>query len=179
MSEKVTGKAFDLKLFRRLMIYMRSYRLQFIVSTISVLSLAGLAAIYPVLLRDIVNEYILNKDAKLLLYFCLILLGVQLLQVIFQLLYIYFTNWLGQYIIKDIRTELFARMLRFKMQYFNSSPVGRSVTRVVSDTETIASIFYYYKRSVANGCNNYGDVLYGLAISTYSTCHYTSANLCH
>ncbi len=141
MSEKVTGKVFDLKLFKRLLTYIRAYRFQFLISTISVLILAALAAIYPVLLRDIVDDFIINKNAEQLLIFSLLLLGVKILQVIFQFLYIFFTNWLGQHIIKDIRTQLFDRMLRFKMQYFNTSPVGKLVTRVVSDTETIASIF--------------------------------------
>ena len=141
MSEKVTGKVFDLKLFRRLLMYVKSYRLQFIISTMSVLLLAGLAAVYPILLKLVVDDYIINKNAEKLLIFSLIMLSVKILQVLFQFLYIYFTNWLGQHIIKDIRTELFGRMLRFKMQYFNTSPVGKLVTRVVSDTETIASIF--------------------------------------
>jgi len=141
MGEKVTGKVFDLKLFKRLLTYIRAYRFQFLISTISVLILAALAAIYPVLLRDIVDDFIINKNAEQLLIFSLLLLGVKILQVIFQFLYIFFTNWLGQHIIKDIRTQLFDRMLRFKMQYFNTSPVGKLVTRVVSDTETIASIF--------------------------------------
>ena len=141
MSEKVTGKVFDLKLFRRLLMYVKSYRLQFIISTMSVLLLAGLAAVYPILLKLVVDDYIINKNAEKLLIFSLIMLSVKILQVLFQFLYIYFTNWLGQHIIKDIRTELFGRILRFKMQYFNTSPVGKLVTRVVSDTETIASIF--------------------------------------
>ena len=141
MGEKVTGKVFDLKLFKRLLTYIRAYRFQFLISTISVLILAALAAIYPVLLRNIVDDFIINKNAEQLLIFSLLLLGVKILQVIFQFLYIFFTNWLGQHIIKDIRTQLFDRMLRFKMQYFNTSPVGKLVTRVVSDTETIASIF--------------------------------------
>jgi subfamily B ATP-binding cassette protein MsbA len=141
MSEKVTGKVFDLKLFKRLIMYVKSYRSQFILSTMSVLFLAGLAAVYPMLLKIVVDDYIINKNAEQLLIFSLIMLGIKILQVVFQFLYIYFTNWLGQHIIKDIRTELFGRMLRFKMQYFNTSPVGKLVTRVVSDTETIASIF--------------------------------------
>ncbi len=141
MSEKVTGKIFDLELFKRLLMYVKSYRSQFIISTLSVLFLAGLAAVYPMLLKIVVDDYIINKNAEQLLIFSLIMLGVKILQVVFQFLYIYFTNWLGQHIIKDIRTELFGRMLRFKMQYFNTSPVGKLVTRVVSDTETIASIF--------------------------------------
>ena len=77
----------------------------------------------------------------MLLKFSLLMLGVLLLEVIMQFLFMFFTNWLGQHIIKDMRAQLFERMLKFKMQYFNNSPVGKLVTRVVSDIETIASIF--------------------------------------
>ena len=61
--------------------------------------------------------------------------------VIFQFLFIYFANWLGQNIVRDMRTQLFRHLLNFKMQYFNTSAVGKLVTRVVSDIETIASVF--------------------------------------
>jgi subfamily B ATP-binding cassette protein MsbA len=141
MSEKVTGKAFDFKLFKRLMAYVKQYRFQFVLSIVSVLLLAVLAAVRPVLLRKIVDDYIIHKNAKQLLNYSLLMLVVLLFEVVFQFLFIFFTNWLGQHIIKDIRTQLFQRMLRFKMQYFNTSPVGKLVTRVVSDIETIASIF--------------------------------------
>ncbi len=141
MSDKVTGKAFDFKIFKRLMFYVRSYRREFLFSIVSVLLLAGLAAVRPVLLRLIVDNYILNKNVEQLLIFSLILFGALLLEVIFQFLFIFFTNWLGQHIIKDIRTQLFDKVLKFKMQYFNQTPVGKLVTRVVSDIETIASIF--------------------------------------
>ncbi len=141
MSNKVTGNAFDFKIFRRLMSYAKAYRFQFILSIVAVLLLAALSAARPILLQWIVDDYILNKNAKLLLTFSLIMLGVVFLEVFFQFLFIYFTNWLGQHIIKDIRTKLFDKVLKFKMQYFNRTPVGKLVTRVVSDIETIASIF--------------------------------------
>ncbi len=141
MSKKVTGKAFDFEIFKRLMSYVRRYRREFLFSIISVLLLAGLAAVRPVLLRLIVDDYILSENAQQLLNFSLILFGVLLLEVVFQFLFIFFTNWLGQNIIKDIRTQLFDKVLKFKMQYYNQTPVGKLVTRVVSDIETIASIF--------------------------------------
>ena len=141
MSEKVSGKVFDLKLFKRLMSYVRRYRFQFLLSTASVLFLAGLSAVRPILLRKIVDDYIIDKNAEMLLNFSLLMLGVLLSEVIMQFLFMFFTNWLGQHIIKDMRAQLFERMLKFKMQYFNNSPVGKLVTRVVSDIETIASIF--------------------------------------
>lgn len=138
---KVTGKVFDLKLFKRLLLYMQNYRLAFVVATVSVLLLAVLAAVRPVLLIKIVDDYISTKNAKQVLNFSLIMFGVLLLEVIFQFLFIFYANWLGQHIIKDIRTQLFKHIAYFKMNYFNITAVGKIVTRVVSDIETISSIF--------------------------------------
>jgi len=141
MSKKVTGKAFDFGLFKRLLTYIKHYRFQFVLTTFSVILLALLAAARPVLLKVIIDDYILHKNSVQLLNFSLLMFAVLLFEVLFQFLFMFFSNWLGQHIIKDLRTQLFERMLRFKMQYFNNSPVGKLVTRVVSDIETIASIF--------------------------------------
>jgi subfamily B ATP-binding cassette protein MsbA len=138
---KVTGKVFDIQLFSRLMKYARNYRMQFIVSLVSVISLAGFSAVRPVLLQKIIDEYITNKNAEQLLVFIILMLIALIVEVIFQFLFIYFANWLGQNIIQDIRVQLFKRMLNFKMKYFNNSSVGKLVTRVVSDIETISSVF--------------------------------------
>jgi len=141
MAEKVTGKVFDIQLFRRLLIYIRKYKLHFYIALLSVISGAILAVINPILLKQIIDDFITNKNHTQLLNFSVLMLCVLLLKVISQFLFIYFANLLGQDIIKDIRIQLFDHLLRFKMQYFNNTPVGKLVTRVVSDIETIASIF--------------------------------------
>ena len=140
-NKKITGKVYDYKLFKRLMNYAKIYKLQFVIAVVSVVLLASFAAIRPILLQQIVDDYITNKNAEELLVFVLIMLGVLFCEVIFQFLFIYFANWLGQNIIKDMRSQLFKHLLHFKMQYFNNSSVGKLVTRVVSDIETIASVF--------------------------------------
>lgn len=139
--EKVSGKVYDYKLFARLMTYARKYRFQFVLSAVSVISVALFAAVRPTLLKQVIDEYIYSKNAELLLVFVLLMLGALLFEVLFQFLFIYFANWLGQNIIKDMRIQLFGHLLHFKMNYFNRSSVGRLVTRVVSDIETIASVF--------------------------------------
>jgi subfamily B ATP-binding cassette protein MsbA len=141
MADKVTGKVFDFQLFKRLLVYIRKYKLNFYITLISVVAGAILAVINPILLKVIVDDFITNKNLTQLLNFSVLMLCVLLLKVISQFLFIYFANLLGQDIIKDIRIQLFNHLLRFKMQYFNNTPVGKLVTRVVSDIETIASIF--------------------------------------
>ena len=138
---KVSGKVYDVKLFGRLMHYARKYRLQFTLSAISVISVALFAAVRPTLLKQVIDEYISKKDAEQLLFYVLLMLGALIFEVLSQFLFIYFANWLGQNIIKDMRKQLFSHLLDFKMNYFNRSSVGRLVTRVVSDIETIASVF--------------------------------------
>jgi subfamily B ATP-binding cassette protein MsbA len=140
-NKKVIGKVYDVKLFARLMRYARKYKLQFNISVIAVLSVALFAAVRPLLLKQIIDDYIYNKNEHLLLMFVSLMLLVLIIEVLFQFLFIYFANWLGQYIVRDMRTQLFSHLLSFKMQYFNKSSVGKLVTRVVSDIETIASVF--------------------------------------
>ena len=76
-----------------------------------------------------------------MVYYISLMLGALMLEVIFQFCFIYFANWLGQEVIRDLRVNLFKHMLQFKMKYYDKSAVGRLVTRAVSDIETIASIF--------------------------------------
>ena len=63
------------------------------------------------------------------------------LEVIFQFLFVFYANWLGQKVIKNLRVDLFKKIIYFEMSYFDKTAVGRLVTRAVSDIETIASIF--------------------------------------
>ncbi|MCK4561515.1 MAG: ABC transporter ATP-binding protein [Flavobacteriaceae bacterium] len=140
-NKNITGKVYDYKLFTRLMSYAKGYKSQFYIAVIAVVLLALFAVVRPILLREIIDNYITNKNGEQLLAYAIIMLVVLLFEVFFQFLFIYFANWLGQNIIKDMRTQLFKHLLHFKMQYFNKSAVGKLVTRVVSDIETIASVF--------------------------------------
>jgi len=141
MTKKVTGKAFDFKLFMRLMSYLKNYKLQFFIAFLSAVVLSLAAAARPWLVQQIVDRFITNKDAQQLLFFILIMLSVLLTEVLLQGVFIYEANWLGQHIIKNIRIQIFKHMLSFKMSYFSKYSVGQLVTRVVSDIETIASVF--------------------------------------
>lgn len=136
-----TGKAFDLGIFKRLMRFARVYRLAFIWTTIAAILLAGAGALRPYLFIRTVDDYIQVKDQEGLLFYVLIMAGLLFIEVILQFVFIYQANWLGQQIIKDVRTKIFNHVLDFKMAYLNNSSVGKLVTRIVSDTETIASFF--------------------------------------
>lgn len=141
MKENNTGNTFDFKLFKKLMVYTNNYRKVFIGVAIVAILLSVFAAARVRLLEVVVNDYIQNRDQEGLLFYIMIMAGLLLLEVASQFLFIYYANWLGQSVIKDIRVKLFKKILYFKMKYFDNAAVGRLVTRTVSDIEEISNIF--------------------------------------
>ena len=135
------AKAFDTRLFKRILKYTKPYQWRFNGVIIFAISLSIFAALRPYLLKQTVDGYIKGQDQHgLLLY--VILMGIVLLMEVFsQFFFVFWANWLGQDIVKDIRTKLFRHILSFKMKYFDLVPVGQLVTRSVSDIESIARIF--------------------------------------
>ncbi|UAM98766.1 ABC transporter ATP-binding protein/permease [Polaribacter litorisediminis] len=140
MGEK-SGNAFDMQIFSRLMSFAKRYRLYFFIASSSTILLALFSVLSPYILINTVDEYILSKDKVGLLNYTLLMLGVLMVEVLLQFIFIYFANWVGQHIIRDIRAKIFRHILQFKMSYFDTNSVGRLVTRVVSDIETIAAFF--------------------------------------
>lgn len=139
--DKDTGKAFDIRLFRRLVAHTKPYRVTFYGVALAAILLSGFAILTPLILRDIIDGAIKNTDAERLLYLVMAMLGVLFGQVISQLLFNYYANWLGESVIKDIRINLFDRMIGFRMKYFDNSSIGLLVTRAVADMQRIGEIF--------------------------------------
>ncbi len=135
------AKAFDTRLFKRILKYTKPYQLRFRGVIAFAISLSVFAALRPYLLKQTVDGYIKTHDQQgLLLYISL--MGIVLLAEVFsQYYFVFWANWLGQDIVKDIRTKLFKHILSFRMKYFDHVPVGQLVTRSVSDIEAIARIF--------------------------------------
>lgn len=141
MSNNTTGNAFNFTLFKRLLGYTRPYRLTYYFVAFSAIALSGLAIAMPYLIKVLIDDYILPQEVNGMNVVVALMLTVLLLEVVLQLSFIFYANWLGQQVIRDLRLKLFDHMLCFKMKYFDTSAVGKLVTRAVSDIETIASIF--------------------------------------
>ena len=135
------AKAFDTQLFKKILRYTKPYKKRFYGVIFFAISLAVFAAVRPLLLADAVDEYIEPKDHGGLVNYIIIMAAALLFEVFSQFYFVYWANWLGQDIIKDIRIKLFQHMLTFRMKYFDHAPVGQLVTRSVSDIEQIAKIF--------------------------------------
>ena len=134
-------KSFNIKLFYRLLSFTKPYKLNFIFVSISAIIISFFSILNQYFLKIAVDEYITPKDYLGLINVIILMVAILCFQVIFQFLFIFFTNLLGQKVVFDLRTKLFRTIIKFKMSYYDKSSVGRLVTRTVSDMETIASIF--------------------------------------
>ena len=136
-----TGNAFDMDLFKRLLKYTNPYKRIFYFVGVAAILVSLFAVLRPILLQETIDKALMPADFESLIYYVSLMLGVLVLEVVFQFCFIYYANWLGLSVVRDIRVKLFKHMLGFRMKYYDKSAVGRLVTRAVSDIETIASIF--------------------------------------
>ena len=136
-----SGKAFNLNLFKRLLGYANNYKGTFLYVALAAVLISVLGVLRPLIMQKTIDESIVPKDMENLVFYISLMVGVLILEVIFMLTFIFFTNWLGQNVIRDIRVKLFKLMLGFKQKYYDTSAVGRLTTRAVNDIETISSIF--------------------------------------
>tara|TARA_R110002167_G_scaffold30443_1_gene100819 strand:- start:55 stop:1821 length:1767 start_codon:yes stop_codon:yes gene_type:complete len=139
--DKDSGKAFDTRLFKRLMAYTKPYKLTFYGVALAAILLSGFAILTPLIVKKIIDDAIKQSNEEMLLYLTIAMLVVLIGQVVSQLAFNYYANWLGESVIKDIRVDLFKKMLSFKMKYFDNSSLGVLVTRAVADMQRIGEIF--------------------------------------
>ncbi|MEJ6777367.1 MAG: ABC transporter ATP-binding protein [Crocinitomicaceae bacterium] len=132
----------NITVFKRLLSYWKLYKGLFIVAVGCVLALAILGPSRPYFIGRMVDLYIVkSQNGEMLIAWTLIIIGILIFDAVFQFLSTYFSNLFAQSIIRDLRKELMSRMLSFRMQYFDRTPIGALVTRVVSDLEAITEVF--------------------------------------
>lgn len=138
---KISGKIFDVKLFSKLLVFIKPFRATYYFVLFAAILLSIFSTLTPYLLKITVDDYIRPRDYQGMVLFVGFMFSALILEVVFQFLFVFYANWLGQKVIKDLRIKLFDKIINFKMAYFDKTAVGRLVTRSVSDIETIASIF--------------------------------------
>ena len=132
---------FDANLFKRLFVYIKPYRLVFTAVFLAVIFLSIFSIARPLILQRAIDDNITTQTLEGFLPYIILMLVVLTLEVVCQLLFIFYASWLGQSVIKDIRVKLFNHMLQFKMKYYDTSSVGVLITRAVTDMERIGDIF--------------------------------------
>ncbi|NNF83231.1 MAG: ABC transporter ATP-binding protein [Flavobacteriaceae bacterium] len=138
---KTKESVFDISLFRRLMSFIRPYRLIFIISFVTVVGLSIFGAARPYVLQQAIDNNIATRNYDGFMFYIGLMFVLLILEVISNLMFIYYASWLGQSVVRDIRVKLFKKIMDFKMKYYDKSSVGLLITRTVTDMERIADIF--------------------------------------
>ena len=134
-------KIFDFKLLLKLLSYVKRYKYVFVTTIIVSVCFGVLSTIRPLLIQYAFDNYILKYDVFGLSTIVLLIAPCLLAEGFFQFIFIYRSNYLGQNIINDIRTNLFSKKVSLKVNYFDKTPTGQLITRVISDMEAISSVF--------------------------------------
>ena len=138
---EVTGKAFDWKLLKRVMYYVKPYTRVFVIAAFLTIFLAAIALVQPILIQLTLDKYILTNDYNGLVLMIELMIGQLIIQTIAQYYQTFLTNSLGQSVIRDLRIDIFNHITSLRLKYFDRTPIGMLITRTVSDLETIADIF--------------------------------------
>jgi ATP-binding cassette, subfamily B, multidrug efflux pump len=139
--EEVLGKAYDGKLMKRLLSYVKPYKRFVIFAILLNIVVAALGPIRPYLTKIAVDDYIAKSDYNGLLLIGLLLFASLLLQAVIQYLLTYFTEYLGQKTLFDLRTQIFNHIQKLALKFFDRTPIGRLVTRATNDVEALGELF--------------------------------------
>lgn len=141
LEDEVLGKAYDSRLMRRLLKYVRPYRKYVIFAILLNIVVAALGPVRPYITKLAVDDSIAKGDYEGLLFYVLLILGALIIQSIIQYFLTYYTQYLGQKTIHDLRMQIFEHTQRLAIKYFDKTPIGRIVTRITNDTESLNQLF--------------------------------------
>ena len=127
--------------FKRLLAYAKDYKGLFAFSVMCTLILAFLGPIRPKVIGVMVSDFLGEAEGSSLIFWTVIVVVILIFEGLFQFLSSYFSNLFAQSIIRDLRKKLMQHILTFRMKYFDRTPIGALVTRVVSDLEAITEVF--------------------------------------
>jgi ATP-binding cassette subfamily B multidrug efflux pump len=142
MSEQnPSGNIFDWAVLKRLFQFIRPYKFRFYVLVFVILVGAALAPAVPLLIKQAIDGPVTSGDYTGLARMMLIMVGVLVFQSLIQFVNTYLAGWLGQNIIRDMRIQLYQKIIHLRLKFFDDTPIGRLVTRTISDIETLADVF--------------------------------------
>lgn len=139
--EEKSGQIFDVQILKRIYDFLMPYRLRFWSLVTLIMVSACVVPLNPLLIRYTIDNYIAQGNYPKLAMMLLIMISVLVLQGFLQFVSAYTAGWLGQTVIRDIRVKLYAKILKLRLKFFDDTPIGRLVTRTVSDIETLNDVF--------------------------------------
>ena len=149
MKESASGKIVDLYIIRRIYGFIKPYRLKFWLLVFLILCTAGVSPGIPLLIRYTLDHYVSADKLQELIQMFYYMIAVLFLQTGLQFSTSYLAGFLGQTVIRDIRVQLYSKIVHLKLSFFDATPIGRLVTRTVSDIETLNDVFSEGLASIA------------------------------
>jgi ATP-binding cassette subfamily B protein len=139
--DEILGKAYDAKLMKRLLIYIKPYKKYVVCAIVMNIFVAALGPLRPYLTKIAIDDYIANSNYNGLMMISLALFGSLILQAVVQYFLSYYTQYLGQKTLYDIRTQLFEHTNKLALKFYDRTPIGRIVTRTTNDVESLSELF--------------------------------------
>jgi len=138
---KITGSAFDFRILSGVFAFVKPYKRTFALTLLLTMLIAAMSPLRPWLTQLTLDTHVVTGDVNGLIQMVMVMIMVLVIQSVFQFLYAYQSNLLGQLVVRDMRVKLLGKMIRFPVPYFDRTSVGIPVTRTISDMETVADIF--------------------------------------
>lgn len=136
-----SGNIIDFKVLRRLLAFVKPYKGRFALVIILTVVLGILSPLRPVLIQYTLDHDVAVGNYGAMVEMIMILIGLLIVQSIAQYIHTYVSGWLGQQVIRDIRSKLYQHIVRLRLRFFDRTPIGRLVTRTISDVETLSDVF--------------------------------------
>jgi ATP-binding cassette subfamily B multidrug efflux pump len=136
-----SGNIIDFKVLKRLMKFVVPYKVRFYIVVFLTFALGVLSPIRPMLTQITLDNDVSKGNYTGMVNMMLIMLGLLFIHSIFQYIHTYLSGWMGQQIIRDIRMKLYEHLVSLRLKFFDKTPIGRLVTRTISDVETLADVF--------------------------------------
>jgi ATP-binding cassette subfamily B multidrug efflux pump len=136
-----TEKKLDYQLFKELYSFVQPYKIRFIGLVVLMVLGAVTAPLLPLVVQKTIDGPIANGDSTSLLSYLMIMIGILVLNSILTFFSTYESGWVSQKIIHNIRLKVYKKTLNLKLKYYDNTPIGRLVTRTISDVETLSEVF--------------------------------------
>jgi ATP-binding cassette, subfamily B, multidrug efflux pump len=136
-----SGNIIDWSVLRRLMKFVMPYKGRFVSVVLLTVALGILAPTRPILIQYTLDNHVANGLYEPMVWVMILLLGLMIVQAIAQYVHTYLSGWLGQQVIRDMRARLYSHIISLRLRFFDKTPIGRLVTRTISDVETLSDVF--------------------------------------
>jgi ATP-binding cassette subfamily B protein len=140
--EKVSsGNIIDWKVLKRILKFITPYRGRFYFLILLTVLLGVLTPLRPLLIQYTLDTHVAVGKYWDMVNVMLLILALLVLQSVMQYVHTYISGRIGQYVIRDIRIQLYQHIINLRLRFFDKTPIGRLVTRTISDVETLADVF--------------------------------------